>query len=647
MKKKIKQTRFFPLFCTIICFFSIALSSFISSATIQSSNIYPTEGTKAVCEIGEQKFTSIGKAIEVAESGQVIYVFPGNTDQNDTSYEIRPTDSSINYLTIKSGVRLCVPYGKDSEGNYIESTYKSTTYGNRHGLGPSPTKPKSIVTLKDGITLINNGTIDIGGEIIAGSGNNPSGGTTENYSALYLGNKSVIQNIGTINSYGFIGEKSANNGSQIICQNTYSYFTADHEQITIFGNSVLNLPFYWYDYGGGSALKAIYDNINTKKCMPLDDFYFENITVETVFNAGVTVNGWVNLYAANYNGSYVLSLISQNATSIITLSNENSVIKCKYNDKTLVMKMDFYGSAAFNKLEIDVKQAIIDTAGSAAWALASIAGIPSSVSSDSGYFPISFHYDISLNPFPNNNPATFDGSNNRYKLMNGGNFAINENATFKAKEVVVYDGWDYYTGRATNANASKTILNIRSDIKNMEPLFLIKGSLQCSESAVGTLVVQNSGIISSQNNILTMYEPKNGTATTVSKTMTEWYAKKFGQNILTQDTRTSRINCISAKSTNGYATAQYSKGTFSLTTSLSPTSYQNPATITYKWIVDNANATFTNALGSTTEVTIPAVKKYTKSVTYTIYCTLTIKYDDESSSRTYYSEVLTFTATGR
>ena len=150
--------------------------------------------------------------------------------------------------------------------------------------------------------------------------------------------------------------------------------------------------------------------------------------------------------------------------------------------------------------------------------------------------------------------------------MNGGNFAINENATFKAKEVVVYDGWDYYTGRATNANASKTILNIRSDIKNMEPLFLIKGSLQCSESAVGTLVVQNSGKISSQNNILTMYEPKNGTATTTSKTMTEWYTKKFGQNILTQDTRTTRINCISAKSTNGYATAKYSSGTFSLTT---------------------------------------------------------------------------------
>lgn len=650
MKKMIKQSRFFTLFCTILCFFSIALSSFINSTTIQSSNIYPAEGAKAVCQIGEQKFTSIGKAIEVAEAGQVIYVFPSNTDQNDTSYEIRPTDSIVNYLTIKSGVRLCIPYGKDDSGNYIESTYKSSTYGTSHGLGPSPTTPKSIVTLKDGITLINNGTIDIGGEIIAGSGTNPSGGTTTNYSALFLGTNSVIQNIGTINSYGFIGEKSANNGSQIICQNTYSYFTADHEQVTISGNSVLNLPFYWYDFGGGSSLKAIYDDIGSKKCMPLDDFYFENITVETVFTAGVTVKGWVNLYAASTNGSYVLNLISQNNTSIITLSNENSVIKCKYNDKTLVMKMDFYGSATFNKLEIDVEKAIKDTAGSLAWLAASAAGVPSSVSSDSGYFPISFHYDISLNPFPNNKPAIFDGSNNRYKLMNGGNFTINENVTFKAKEIVVYDGWDYYTGRATHASSPKTILNVRSSIKNLEPLFLIKGILQCSESAVGNLVVQNSGTISSTNAILTMYEPKNGSGSTLSAKMTEWYTKKFGQNILTQDTRNTRINCISAKSTNGYATEKFSSGTFSLTTSLSPTSYQTPATTTYKWISDNSNATFSNASSSTTNVIIPAAKKNWlgggSSVTYTIYCTLTIKYDNESSSRTYYSDVLTFTATG-
>lgn len=522
MNKYSIRSIFISLFLIISCFFNIGNSSFVINEESKKDGISIKDGSKAVCHIGGTKYTSIGKAIESAISGDIIYVYPGNKDKNNKNYEIKPT--STNTLTIKSGVTLCIPYSQDQS-----STYKASIYNNPKGLGSKPTTPLSIVTLKEGTTLINNGTIEIGGEISAGSGNNPSSYTTTKYSSLLLGNNSIIENVGKIDVYGYLGETEKNNGSKIICHNTYKYLSELNEEITITGNSELNFPFYWYDFNGGSALKAIYDSINEKKCMPLDDFYFENITVESIIYGKSKVSGWVNLYAAKNYGSYVIELISTNNTAIITYNSDSSYVVCNYDELTYQMSMDFYGPAIFNELNIDVKKAITDSAGILARAIAKAAGVPRSVSSSLGYFPLTYHFNISLNKLPNEDAAIFDGSKNQYKLMNGGSFVINEGVSFVTNSFIVYDGWDYYTGRSTHANSNKTILNLRSDIVNTEAYALINGILTCDNCASGKFFTNKEGsiITSSKSITAVMYEPKRGEGDKTRAKMKDWFSKEF------------------------------------------------------------------------------------------------------------------------
>ncbi|MCI6788326.1 MAG: hypothetical protein MR606_00460 [Mollicutes bacterium] len=127
----------------------------------------------AVCKIGSTYYTNIGKAIEKSVANDVIEVFPGNTDRNSLSYTIT-TEKEDKTLTIPQGVTLNIPYETGKANNKVASGTTGV-----HALANRATYCKSSVILGDGITLINNGTIEIGGYIGANAGGNPSGCTAE------------------------------------------------------------------------------------------------------------------------------------------------------------------------------------------------------------------------------------------------------------------------------------------------------------------------------------------------------------------------------------------------------------------------------------------------------------------------------------
>lgn len=487
--KKIKVIAF-SLCATLAATFSLTgFSSWIVSGSEQTQYNKDSSNKIAVCKINSTYYTNIGKAIEVSKSGDTIEVIPGNIDRNSSAYTIT-TQNTSKKLTIPQGVTLNIPYEIGKANSKIAQG--STTV---HALGSRATYCKSCVILGDGITLINNGTIEIGGLIGAGAGGNPSGCTAGNYSELIIGNDAKLENHSCINLYGYLGEKESKRGELIL------------KPILNNVRPTLNMPMYWYDFGGGSALKAIYDSIGTRHCMPLDDFYFENVSVKTTVFGGSDVISRVNLYAARNNGEYDLQLIGSNEKGIVALP-AGSYVESYYNQSSLVNELHFYGGASFNALTIDVESAIKSTnaLGDLAWGIASGMGIPSKVTSDEGYFPVSYHFDIVLDKIRGQSSVKYDGLSTRYKLLNGSSLKIEKDIILETKELIAYKGDDIYSQRGTHASSLK---------KSKTPLIAanvnVKGSLK-AEKIAGKFYAEAAGgeIYASVDSRITMYEPKKG-----------------------------------------------------------------------------------------------------------------------------------------
>ncbi len=373
---------------------------------------------------------------------------------------------------------------------------------------------------------------------------------------------------------------------------------------------------YWYDFGGGSALKAIYDAVDERGCIPIDDFYMENVENRTIIHSGAEVTSWVNLYAADSNGEYDLKLIGDDSTAVITLADPQSYLVTDFDPTAIKHHLDFYGGAVFGSLVINTKQAIIDAAGSGAWTLASIAGLPAEVSTSDGYFPLSHVFDISLNPLPESESTAFyDANTVKYKLLNSARLHVAKGASFKTGGLAVYDGTDYLGGRGTHASSLKKSLN-----PNTTPAEAIVDGQLTADLVVGTVETNqsNSKIVANAVTSTVMFEPKEGTGKQFTAKMLDdeqgWFYiplsltlrdsagdyRDYGGSLgsfsskpgdgyhyweLTTD---NELKSVSISSPNGFESGKNAAATFNLSSVLNPTS-PDSRDIQYDWSVAGSN----------------------------------------------------------
>lgn len=638
----------FSLCVTLVATFSLTgFSSWILSGSKQTQYNKDSSNKIAVCKINSTYYTNIGKAIEVSKSGDTIEVIPGNIDRNSSAYTIT-TQNTSKKLTIPQGVTLNIPYETGKANNKIA---KGST--RIHALKNRASYCKSCVILGDGITLINNGTIEIGGLIGAGGGGNPSGCTAGNYSELIIGNDAKLENHNIINLYGYLGEKESQRGEFIL------------KPVLNNVRPILNMPMYWYDFGGGSALKAIYDSIGTRFCMPLDDFYFENVSVKTTIFGGSDVISWVNLYAAKNNGEYDLQLIGSNGKGIISIP-VGSYVESYYNESSLVNKLHFFGGASFNALTIDVESAIKSTADRAAWLVAKGMGIPSKVTSDDGYFPVSYHFDIVLDKIRGQSNVKYNGLSTKYKLLNGSSLKIEKDITLETKELVAYKGDDIYSQRGTHAislTKSKTPL-IAANVN-------VEGSLM-AEKIAGKFYAEAPGgkIHASVDSRVTMYEPKKGEGSNTKAKMLNgeegWFYLPLSLSLknksgIFEERDAGKYNCVNdecyweaskelsaitiKESSGKYESENRSDATFNIVAELNPSDYTDEIeSFTWKQKRHDTNVssdgTFENSTITSTTFKTKMNENFSKNNYIDVWLEIKIKGRNEVIK----SNVITFNA---
>ena len=288
----------------------IGFSSWVfdKSELSEDVEIKTNETIRAVAynETTKKKYLTIEKALEDSSNTeeQKIFVIPGTSPTITRDCEI------------KKNIVLCVPYDLtiNEDGSCDYSDYTNLENKSDNGFADKnatavANNRKNLITIAEGKTLTNNGTLDVAGKVGVGNGSQrPSGFTLGSYCEILMEANAKIKNNGSINLYGYIKEAAKDNGSSIENSSTGS----------------MKMPFTIYDFRGGTYSSNAYN----KDSMPFSYFDFPNCHVEQNFIYGSKLTGIALLFASNtYYSSEISVLGKETESCLFKMSNGKATLK--------------------------------------------------------------------------------------------------------------------------------------------------------------------------------------------------------------------------------------------------------------------------------------------------------------------------------
>ncbi|MDD7394611.1 MAG: Ig-like domain-containing protein [Acholeplasmatales bacterium] len=450
------------------------------------------------------KYTKIEKALEVAQSGDIVCVIPPTKENYNSSTNPTLPDSVTYEITrnceIKEGVTLFIPTDQasvekvkdaSSLSSYIDYLKKpirdqgSTDYEKFADENKSKYL-RVTVEISSGVTLKNNGVLLISGFLSGGT--NGSGGvgqTSHSYSNIVLNTgSSIVQDCDNASTYcfGFIEEKSSDNNSLFDLRK---------------GN--LYVPVIINDYRGFNYSFAMTDGaINTERCSAFNEMEFRNIKSRTQISYYSSVYGLINIYV-KYDSLSVdetifieKGVVGKDNNFLIQLTDSNySSIDYKYDSINKKFKAKCYGGFTFNYLTLNL----------------SLKGQTLNLSTQNAYFPLSYKFDVELLCSKNQEIATFDINNQRMKIMTGCNIYLGDNVNLIGNELIVYSA--FYDGTKGNGQGVQNSGRKAYPLKENGILRMATNAKITMNKIAGTIYCDNSDNISATTTSITSKEPWN------------------------------------------------------------------------------------------------------------------------------------------
>ena len=448
------------------------------------------------------KYTSIEKALEMAESGDIVCVIPPQlANYNDQTNAITP-DKVVYRIqrncTIKEGVTLFIPTDNASVSevtnasslqSYIESMKKSARDQGNSGYNSYAEKNESrflriTIELDDGVILQNNGTLLISGYLGGGTSNSGCvGQTSHSYSQVVLNkDSSIIQGSDNACTYcfGFIKEQATNNNSIFDIQ-----------------KGLLYIPCVINDYRGFTYSYAMTNGaIDTERCSAFNELEFRNITVFSKIHYEASVYGIFNIYVkystlgVDETITIEKEIVGKTDSFLIEQSDPlYSYITYKYNYAENTFEVKCYGGFVFNNLSIEL----------------SLKGQSLPLTTKNAFFPISYKFDVELLCGSGQENATYDISKQRMKIMTGAKIYVGDNVTLSGNELIVYSSFldgSYGCGQNVSSPSRPTYPIKENGLLSVAP----KGKMIFNKCA-GTIFCDNSENISTTSTTITSKEP--------------------------------------------------------------------------------------------------------------------------------------------
>ena len=207
--------------------------------------------------IGERTFETLDAAIQAVQSST-----------NKTILVIGDATVQAGHYTLPSNAVLLVP-------KRLGHTAQTSLNNSRTlDLTPTPSLYRKL-TFADGVNLIVNGTIEVGGTQSSGAqGMTGAGIPVGSYGQIEMqqGSSMTLNNNAKLYAYGFItgeGTIDARRGSKV------------YEQ------------FQMYDWKGGSHASGFLNN--SEKVFPINQYYIQNVEVATTYHPGAALIGFTSI----------------------------------------------------------------------------------------------------------------------------------------------------------------------------------------------------------------------------------------------------------------------------------------------------------------------------------------------------------------
>lgn len=426
-----KSKRLRNLIMFIFCIFPLFLSMGFSSWTIikdEELTVKPSIATPVAYIEGNRNvlYTSLEAAINVANnnsSNKNVIVIPGTTDGNGNT---TPTIVNISKnLTIPNGVKVYIPF-EETIGSNGSSTYKWETTDDEITSASSYADSSTTLINKNRKTLINltNGadiTIESGASLHLG-GFCGKVGVVGAYTEINLDSGSKIDCSGTFYCYGYVKEKTQNNGNQAGNQEKYNNDYDYGRMIKVNSGATLQTPVAMFGQTDQSTLL----NLNTAGVFPFNLFDFPNMQTYTEIFHGSHFVGQ----------TYVMTTSSQ--------MNYPVYQSLKVVDSSSALYNISGGSVAFEycpeKTNVTTSNGItrVYVNGNIAQGYLSVNVANKDVTTLNKFFPVSYKLNLFINK------GGIFSSSHQVKFLPGSLLKINSGGSVNiSSEMIFYKGEEY------------------------------------------------------------------------------------------------------------------------------------------------------------------------------------------------------------
>lgn len=506
-------------FLLIFGLLPIAFSDWIVSD--KDNNVSVDESSKTpVCYINSDteanRYYAIEKALQKANSGDIVYVIP-------------KTNPTINHdCEIKSGVTLIIggltkggTFIKDSNGNYTYADHgvtnekdASTLENSADNRGPhfttetfadsyttkkgihgedviveySDTYRQNLVTLNATLTISNNSQLNIGGRL-GREGAGISGLTTGDYCEIVMTGKGKIENYGIIDCLGYIKQQDADAKNAIV--NCYS-------------GSTMKMPFIIQDFNGGNYTVACNPKEGEgQKVMPFNEWVCCNVQVKQTYFYNSALKGYYDVYNSTHLSKMGVTIqkghkwgevdLIGSSNAVITFDNNKKdgkvvfdVITDDYKHTTISSnriinkknRLSFYGNCGINQMKIPNPMPDLEKYS---WILSGITNVEiGDVYTSKFFFSLNHYYDADI--YGTLNVGTDQ------KVLPGCNITVKKGGTLKITSKVIFvENLDEVAAGATKAYKYPTIYNQAKNNSSVLNALKVEGSLVVdgAKSAIG------------------------------------------------------------------------------------------------------------------------------------------------------------------
>ena len=418
--KSSKLNKIIASFLTLFACFSIGYGSWNIHAEKSYSVGEKGDNPVAYIKNGTSKtyYLKLEDAVEVANNSDSkkspidVWVIPNTNYAVTSSFTI--DEYVILNLPFQDEINFDV-YKTANDGAYDPNGADTTS--SVKAIENPDTYRRTKLTLSSGVTITNNGTVNVGGVIggVGGGQEGACGQTCYYYSEIYcMGNSD--------------GTAQIINNNLIKSQGNISGLSSQTFALENKANSTFKSPFVVEENYGGSALIALgggyvsagFDSLSFK-CSPFNRIYMPNVAAKIQCDGGSYVYGLAAMYG-NSTHNQVEVTIFGNEKNFFIQSNGGYLTSYFAGD---CQTIDFYGDLGINYLEMKVTAKVGDLT------------ISRAIKTNTVLFPISYVNDIRFHSI--NGTVAKVSSTQDMKILPGGKLFVDENVKFSVAQLAVYD----------------------------------------------------------------------------------------------------------------------------------------------------------------------------------------------------------------